>query len=220
MAMTSMSIVLTVVVLQLHHVGPNQKQVPRWLKRIVIDVIARALCMGSYVDNHYSHKHKVHQRQHQHHSNSDMMTSSSARPNDIHARTTSSANGRNSARKDSNISCNGGLNNSGHLQLRPLLSKSNLTHHSKASSLNDNAIEAASAAYGDNVVYDKISRQLKILVSNTEVEDDYQDLVNEWRLVAHVMDRLLFWLFLIGALASSISILVLMPMMKPPIRNL
>lgn len=84
--------------------------------------------------------------------------------------------------------------------------------------MGDNVTDTS--VYGDNVVYDRLSSQLKILVSKNETEDDFQDIVNEWRLVAHVMDRLLFWLFLIGSLISSISILVLKPMMKPPINQL
>ena len=211
MAMTSLSIVLTVFVLQLHHVGPNQKPIPRWIKRLVIDVIARGLCMGNHVDNYYNSRYKAHQRQH--HFNGNDVTLSQ-RPNDIRP---TSANGR-SAHKDTNASCNGGLNNyQGHLQLHPLLEKSNLKNRSRTS-MGDNVTDTS--VYGDNVVYDRLSSQLKILVSKNETEDDFQDIVNEWRLVAHVMDRLLFWLFLIGSLISSISILVLKPMMKPPINQL
>ncbi|GFR62847.1 neuronal acetylcholine receptor subunit alpha-10 [Elysia marginata] len=47
--------------------------------------------------------------------------------------------------------------------------------------------------------------------------DAYQQLVMEWQFIAHVMDRLLFWLFLFVALISSIAILVIKPMFKPPI---
>ena len=68
-----------------------------------------------------------------------------------------------------------------------------------------------------NLTYDKISKHLKILVSRHDSEDDFQDIINEWRLVAHIMDRFLFWLFLIGAVLSSVTILVLKPMLKPPI---
>ena len=124
--------------------------------------------------------------------------------------------------KDYN-NCNGGLNNvlsnnsnAPAAHMRPLLPKSNLSpgrsNFDQASSH-----DATSSALNkkDNVIYDRISSQLKILVSKNDSEDEFQDIVNEWRLVAHIMDRFLFWLFLIGAVSSSVSILVLKPMMKP-----
>ncbi|NP_001297421.1 neuronal acetylcholine receptor subunit alpha-10-like precursor [Aplysia californica] len=45
MGMTSMSIILTVFVLQLHHVGPHKRRVPRWLRSLVFEVLARLVCM-------------------------------------------------------------------------------------------------------------------------------------------------------------------------------
>lgn len=43
----------------------------------------------------------------------------------------------------------------------------------------------------------------------------YQELVAEWQFVAHVMDRVLFWLFLFVAVVSSLAILVIKPLFKP-----
>ena len=65
-----------------------------------------------------------------------------------------------------------------------------------------------------------MSNQLRIMVSKREGEDEHEDIVNEWRLVAHICDRLLFWIFLVGTVASTLSILVIMPMLKPPIEEL
>ncbi|KAL8568804.1 hypothetical protein ACOMHN_000087 [Nucella lapillus] len=45
MAMTSLSIILTVFVLQLHHVGPHQKRVPRWVWTLVVDILAPLFCL-------------------------------------------------------------------------------------------------------------------------------------------------------------------------------
>ena len=54
MGMTSLSIVLTVFVLQLHHASPRQRPVPAWLRRIVIGCVSRALCMGTHVTDYYA----------------------------------------------------------------------------------------------------------------------------------------------------------------------
>lgn len=47
MAMTSLSIILTVFVLQLHHVGPHQRPVPKWLKFICVRILAKIMCMNT-----------------------------------------------------------------------------------------------------------------------------------------------------------------------------
>jgi len=64
---------------------------------------------------------------------------------------------------------------------------------------------------------DKITNSLKLLVEKQDLEERHQDIVNEWRFVALIMDRFLFWLFLFAAVFSSIIILVVMPMNKPKI---
>lgn len=187
--MTSLSIVLTVFVLQLHHVGPNQKRVPRWIRKIVIGVIARILCMRSHIESYYGYKpdeeplHKRHHQRHHKFSKDDVNLTTFVDNRDNF--------------KDSN--CNGRLN------------------------VNINRGGGVGSSYGhevgtcQSVSYEKISNHLKILVSGHGTDDDLQDIINEWRLVAHIMDRFLFWLFLIGAILSSVTILVLKPMMKPPI---
>ena len=46
MAITTLSMVLTVFVLNLHHV--NDRPVPRWLKKLILVYLARLMCMCSY----------------------------------------------------------------------------------------------------------------------------------------------------------------------------
>ena len=66
----------------------------------------------------------------------------------------------------------------------------------------------------------EVGNQLRILVSKREGEDEHEDIVNEWRLIAHICDRLLFWIFFVGAVVSTLTILVIMPMLKPPFEEL
>ena len=54
MGMTSLSIVLTVFVLQLHHASPRQRPAPVWLHCLMIRYVARALCMASHVTDYYA----------------------------------------------------------------------------------------------------------------------------------------------------------------------
>ena len=189
MAMTSLSIVLTVFVLQLHHVGPNQKPVPLWIKNIVIKVIGPLLCMKGYVDNHYSN------------------TSAAKASDDV----TTSFSDHQMDYLDSSNNCNGKAHYPPHHQshLHPLL-----TH---SPSVRRQVLSRGDYQNDDKVSYDQISSHLKILVSKHDGEDEFQDIINEWRLVAHIMDRFLFWIFLVGSFLSSLVILVFMPMTKPSV---
>ena len=57
MGMTSMSIILTVFVLQLHHVGPHQRPVPKWLRALCFDCLARIMCLRPPKPLHSLHCH-------------------------------------------------------------------------------------------------------------------------------------------------------------------
>lgn len=46
MTMTSLSIILTVLVLHLHHTGSNRQPVPKYIKKIFFNFIAKLLCLN------------------------------------------------------------------------------------------------------------------------------------------------------------------------------
>ncbi|KAF6767773.1 hypothetical protein AHF37_11579 [Paragonimus kellicotti] len=46
-------------------------------------------------------------------------------------------------------------------------------------------------------------------------EQNVFDMINEWQMVAVIVDRLLFWLFLLVATLTSVIILIIMPLFKP-----
>jgi len=66
---------------------------------------------------------------------------------------------------------------------------------------------------------------LKIVVSKRDPrhrtddddDEDFEDCGDDWKLIAHIMDRLLFTLFLLVSSLSSFAILVVRPLMKPSI---
>ena len=173
MAMTSLSIILTVFVLQLHHVGPHQKGVPGWLKFLMFRVIARTICMRHVVKQAaFNEETRI---------GEEMCLTTFADDN-----------------KDPYNSCNG-----------------RFSPTSMFSTHRDYSTVSAAPKEHTGVHYDKISRHLKVLVAKQNYEDNYQTIVNEWQLVAHIMDRFLFCIFLITAFTSSIVILVIKPLFKP-----
>lgn len=45
--MTSVSVMMTVMVLNVHHRGPNHKEIPQWVRWLVLDNLRPMLCMKS-----------------------------------------------------------------------------------------------------------------------------------------------------------------------------
>ncbi|EJW80784.1 hypothetical protein WUBG_08308 [Wuchereria bancrofti] len=52
---------------------------------------------------------------------------------------------------------------------------------------------------------------LQTFLKRQETNELYQMLTSEWRQVAHVIDRLLFWVFLICTLIITVILLVIIP---------
>ena len=184
MGMTSLSIVLTVFVLQLHHMSPNQKPVPRWVKRVVIDYIARVICMRSHIVSYYRYRDDA----------SRIGTEAVCLTSFMEGADYKDGDGAGATHSGGVGNCNGRTNRNPIDRLGML----------------DNE---GSGGVG----YDDISRHLAALSASQDIDVEYEDMVNEWRLVAHIMDRFLFWIFLIGTTMSSVCILVIRPMTKPSI---
>lgn len=167
MGMTSLSIILTVFVLQLHHVGPHQRRVPKWLRILCFEIFARIVCLRGSIFPY----------------NSDYR-----RAGDEMCLTTFMEN------IDGN-NCNGNI---------------------PQNTLNIPKEKMLDRERGDGTK-EKITNHLRILVAQQDFEEHHQDIVNEWRYVAQVMDRILFWIFLMAAIISSVMILVVEPLKKPPV---
>ena len=171
--MTSLSIILTVFVLQIHHVGPHQRAVPRWLRFLCVRILAQMMCMKvpklPHVYRNYFHNDEV------------CLTSFV-----------------DSVETGSGTTCNGNIHQN---------------------STNTQALKNyKNEMYNDverDATHQKITNHLKVLVEKQDYEENHQTIVHEWQFVAHVMDRILFWIFLFAAIMSSLVILVVQPLRKP-----
>ncbi|KAG7169222.1 putative ligand-gated ion channel subunit-like, partial [Homarus americanus] len=70
------------------------------------------------------------------------------------------------------------------------------------------------AGVGTNRAQEEIIRALKILLSRQEREDAEKKRLNEWRVIAIAVDRILFWIFFIVTTVSSVVFLVILPLVK------
>ncbi|RUS75096.1 hypothetical protein EGW08_017150 [Elysia chlorotica] len=177
MGMTSMSIILTVFVLQLHHVGPHKRPVPGWLNTLVVGVFSRLVCIPGEHDACYSPLIS--------HSQCTLLCPSSSQT--AHSSATRPRNCDQGQQDMSADSFHFSQGQGTTLQNSP---KPRLSFMQAGMMCQSGCMEGPALEH-------------------------YQQLVLEWQFVAHVMDRLLFWLFLALAIVCSLAILVIKPLFKP-----
>ena len=61
---------------------------------------------------------------------------------------------------------------------------------------------------------EEILNALKKIIERYERDDSEEEMIYEWRQVALAVDRILFWIFLLGTLSSTIMILIVAPITK------
>lgn len=272
MAMTSLSIMLTVFVLQLHHAGPHQRTVPAWIRTLVVGYVARALCMRSHLGSYYDTSANsatapevaetgnggggTHRRvtTDMYNETEDVATNchlfgmrrgsknvappslSTAATVPIPIPSVRIETGTTSAiESDENETESRAQTHSSPRRNRWSMTSASIASTSR--SVVDDDEKSFRCAYGEprpslvdgflgvgrrrkrssavNGHERVIARHLKLYLSRNRAEQDFEDVINEWRLVAHIMDRLLFTLFLIGSVLSTVVILIVMPLLKP-----
>ena len=61
---------------------------------------------------------------------------------------------------------------------------------------------------------ERILASVTQLVRKQEDDDVIEEIAQEWRVVAFVVDRALFWIFLLITVVATLFILVLVPIMR------
>ena len=184
MAVTSISVILTVFVLKLHHGKPHQREIPRWVRVLVLKYIARFVNSSCVSASNYDHQDKR--------LRSGKNTKKLANENtDICLRLINDGIHLNSFRR---THMNHGRPNS-LIQTDSLLDVSNLD----------------SSEQRRLGILDEILKYLKILVARRDEDDRESDILKEWQQVAVVMDRFLFFCFLTIILLTTCVNLIIYP---------
>ena len=63
-------------------------------------------------------------------------------------------------------------------------------------------------------IMEEILKYLKMVVEKKDEDEREIEVVNEWRQVAHVIDRFFFWCFLLTTLAGTVAIMIVIPLMR------
>ncbi|XP_076347952.1 neuronal acetylcholine receptor subunit alpha-10-like [Tachypleus tridentatus] len=187
MVITSISVVMTVAVLNFHYRGPNRKEVPSWTRRMVLQRFAACSCFTCLPTKRAtsSHQDSVLLRDvgYTYPCPENLKFHVDTAPDDL---------------KDAQeFSSNESVTNI------------NLNEY------NHNASKRCSRkAVLNNGVQEEIIRVLHYLMMKQEAEDNHTRVVNEWRQLALIIDRCLFWIILVVTVASSLSFLVIVPLYR------
>ena len=212
MAVASVSVILTVLVLKLHHCAPNQKRVPGWVRHYVLGFLARFVrcsCISARVE--YIHALKVRKKPRDNlvadseASTKLLSENESLSRNHLKIDTISGSFKRNFNRTSSVMN---NINDS----------KLNLNFRggsvSNRSSYVEDESQMTSNKKKGSPVMDEILKYLRFMMQKSDGEDAENDIVDEWKQVALVVDRLFFWLFLLLTILSTILLLVVVPAFK------
>nr|QQY02603.1 nicotinic acetylcholine receptor alpha subunit-3 [Cryptocotyle lingua] len=81
--------------------------------------------------------------------------------------------------------------------------------------VNSLILELADLIFYAKKEHSRLTNCLEHVDRQQREERDALDASNEWQMIACIVDRLLFWLFLFVAISATIVILVIMPLFKP-----
>lgn len=221
MAITSISVVMTVIVLNFHYRGPSRKEVPAWLRRLLLNKSsssrgwfskpARRKTVG---DNHV-HFYDLPSRTAAAKDRSDLDDDGdgSRRPaadDTFRLVVDSVVIGGEDCYTRGEYAEHSASNESPSPVLHGDMSRNNAS-----GSARHRRCRAGAASGGSTKrVQEEVLRTLRYLMEKQQREEHLTRTVNEWRQMALVIDRTLFWFFLIITAVSSICFLVVIPIQR------
>ena len=214
MLMNTTSVMLTVLVLNLHH-RHNDKPVPHWVRTIVFQGLARILCMHSKDHAHFNRKDRLSMRyggrserdknKVPHREKKDGILSRSAT---IHNAGSGGSDGYSVSFAASQLTSR--VRNSAALfptSSSPLGSSMEHGHspsYHEVTSLNNHYRT-------ESPIRDEYKAQLESLIDQDgHIPQTNLDYLQEWKKVARIVDRLFFWLTLLALISVSVGIFCLL----------
>ncbi|CAF0938516.1 unnamed protein product [Rotaria sordida] len=258
MALTSLSIVLTVYVLQLHHSGPVVIPIPYSFKYSLVRHVAPVIGMKKIVEIYAQEHHLI---------ETDEVYRCFAKPQTTPIDSPLIKNKKNVIFEKKNIkhrqndsyrkepqyndknnddddddeddddkeimkrflanssSCNGDIRS-----ISPCNKRSSNQHHHRSRSRvpqivlipqQSHPLSLSPRNLNKNTQYEYfnsnmslLEKHLKHLMDKQKHEEDRNEIINEWKLMALIMDRLLFWLFASLTILSTVLCLIIIPCLK------
>ena len=218
--MTSLSVVLSVFVLHVHHRGSRGLRAPRWLRKLTFNVIARLVCIRAptgdlwAIERHCGSSRRQREQWKNASTNSYYMNSS---------------NGVGVGDLNGDCQLGGGRveniyvprNVANACEMQQLLQqeKQQQTQQSfqlasSQSPLNTTDNPTGSITNLQTQVQQELLCHLRALTKRQEKGDHSEKICREWQEISAICDRLLFILFMLVTTLSTVGLLILQPMTK------
>lgn len=212
MGMTSVSVVMTVMVLNFHHRGPFHKEIPYWIRWLVLDKLRRALCMKLPYSDMRQPKHSSLLRRLSLKLTIDNLQDELMQDMGLDSRHRSSSYNATSCDPFVNEqalvpNCVG----SGSGDAIPL---QRLGGGGTGGGGGGRGPSHPLGAMGKSQLHEEVLKTLQVLISRQELDDECEEIANEWRQVAQVIDRLLFWIFLFATVLLTLALLIIIPLVR------
>jgi hypothetical protein len=189
--------------MKLHHCAPQQKRVPKWIRIVVLGILAklvrcdctsgvRTLKVEFEIKKHKSMlRDKMKERQKD---TTTKLFSNIEIKEDIDE--------SDATLSDNVVTGNTPKTGSGHNYFTDVQKSLNVPEQSSFNDNSDSIIQKTTS---------EILKYLKYLVAKSDDTDAEEDIISEWKQVALVVDRLMFWTFLLITIVSTLVILVFVP---------
>ncbi|CAG0885889.1 unnamed protein product [Darwinula stevensoni] len=230
MAITSISVLMTVIVLNLHYRGPSKTQLPHWLRRILV----------REEDRQQEYYQPQPQQQAPANASANKHTVAPERPHQPPSSTAPTSALYHNMLGREGCACGQEClvlrrrhqfndmylpppppppHSASHDSLHGLIepcSGSGLrprTNPDGAAAVSSACIHASRVSSSARPP-DNLEKMVQLLLKKYEEEDERKKIEKEWRLAAAMLDRIFFWIFLTLTIASSSTFLVILPIMK------
>uniref|UniRef100_A0A131YGP4 Nicotinic acetylcholine receptor, invertebrate n=1 Tax=Rhipicephalus appendiculatus TaxID=34631 RepID=A0A131YGP4_RHIAP len=221
MAITSISVVMTVIVLNFHYRGPSRKEVPAWLRRLLLDKspsgrgwFSRPARRKTVGDNHV-HFYDLPSRTAAAKDRSDLDDDGDggrrpAADDTFRLVVDSVVIGGEDRYTRGEYAEHSASNESPSPVIHGDMSRNNASGTARHRRCRGGAASGGSTKR----VQEEVLRTLRYLLEKQQREEHLTRTVNEWRQMALVIDRTLFWFFLVITAVSSICFLVVIPIQR------
>ncbi len=209
MAMTSVSVIITVCVLNLHHRGPNDKPLPSWLRKLFLrKTLKKAphkLCFNRaeqhYVDEYFSEERSNYVKSVPLRLTIENLAQELKEELDL----CSTDFGAETA----HTNFESRYTPTGYIEVTqtdnsPLRRPQHIGHLTGSASSRQNCSKTN----------EEILNALQKILVRYERDDSVEEMIYEWRQVALAVDRILFWIFLVGTTGSTVLVLIVAPITK------
>lgn len=219
--------------LNFHHRGPFHKEIPFWIRWFILDKLRRFLCMKLpysnmraqprannsllrrlslklTIDNLQEELMQDMGLEHRRNNNATQQSRHSFRRNNR-------ASGQMANHHDYDGS------NGESLPLRTMSNHHTSSVHHQLQNLSSNLASpectapvtaTAPPVIGRSQLHEEVLKTLQVLISRQELDDECEEIANEWRQVAQVIDRLLFWVFLLATVLITLLLLIIIPLLR------